>query len=1011
MVRGSLGMKINMISKICMVSCLFFSTSLYSLSFSETIDLLKQAFTAGETLPLSELPFFDDVSLPGPIKDALSKIELTGPTITMSGESAILTAGASFFGVPVKVQLRLGLNLGSAARPAFVSRVQDKKTGAKTPAQAAAEEQAALQKVGKLVKQETEQVEVVPGSLLATNPENTASQAGSVEQQEGNTGLAGAKIPTAILQEMAPQAAVNVPVQDTKQVANETSQVDKKIADLEPEKDKKEPSKVKAKLSGAAKGALKLLKYSIFIGIPKLDFAAIDSRLAFLNLIQFSKLAFVITNDDHTDTDWNRTFYSGFNILGTARLTGPLDKIAGTIGTNLTEVALQGVIKEEVFGSFLLAQLPGKLKLGEGLETSGLILRVQLVQAAVPLSISILTGLNVSVPNQSTPLGFRAGLTYLLPTEFVLGGWMEGMWKNPFGLPYFSIGELGIQAGMDLTTAAASLGILSISRIGMRGKMGFSDKTVEMASSISLSSSSPDIMLYGKFTGGITLNDVITVGATVIEESAKQVGESVSIKDKVKGKLPNLGIKEAEILLAPKDVPLAGRYYSQGVTVGGAVEILGVTGELRVAIQKSKISGNGFLSEINAGPFKLTGAGKDEKRGTKDDGPVIHFFITKDIPFIGLYLDARAELDKKILGGAYGDVHVDLSLKGVDFDLKTKLFNEFATNLKISGETLKPKDWKVIGTFEQEALTHLEGLLQKAIEEIAKSADRDIAKAQKDVDNARAKLKSLDPDKKALDEQISKCKGQKTVKAAPLQAQVQSAIDKKIKSVQGPELSAQDVKKQIDALRAQGVSQKQLDLVAQNMWARIAQRDMDTSLSVMQVFKSSPELIKDLDPTTQAAVKESISQTDSTSWSSIVKVMEGQIEWTLSKLRSAGMPAQFVDPVREIIWRDEAKNRYFKKYENAIFKNPSIGGQEAALRQYSLDIRRFESRKLGLTPQTMEIRIDYVRTLLREAIKASELLHKKIGFGNDAAINKYINDQTIVTMRKELESLLAGQKK
>jgi hypothetical protein len=547
------------------------SSSTYSISFSETIDLLKQAFTGGETLPLSELPFLDDISLPGPIKDALSKIELTGPTITTSGESAILTAGASFFGMPVKVQIRMGLNLGSAARPSFVSRVQDKKPTAQTPAQTAAEEQAALQKVGKLVKQETEQVEVAPGSLLAANPENTALQAGAIPEQGGTTALSGAKIPTNVLQDMAPQAQVTVPTQDTKQVANETSQVNKNISKLEPDKEKKEPSKVKAKLTDAAKGALKILKYSIFVGIPKLDFATIDSRLVFLNLIQFSKLAFVITNDDYTDTDWNRTFYSGFNILGTARLTGPLDKIAGTIGTNLTEVALQGVIKEEVFGSFLLAQLPGKLKLGQGLETSGLMLRVQLVQGAVPLAISILTGLDISVPNQSTPLGFRVGLTYLMPTEFVLGGWLEGMWKNPLGLPYFSIGEVGIQAGMDLATAASSLGILSISRLGMRGKMGFSDKTVEMASSISLSSSSPDIMLYGKFTGGITLEDVITVGATIIEESAKQAGESVSIKDKVKGKLPNLGIKEAEILLAPKDVPLAGRYYSQGVTVGGGV--------------------------------------------------------------------------------------------------------------------------------------------------------------------------------------------------------------------------------------------------------------------------------------------------------------------------------------------------------------------------------------------------------------------------------------------------------
>ncbi len=447
------------------------------------------------------------------------------------------------------------------------------------------------------------------------------------------------------------------------------------------------------------------------------------------------------------------------------------------------------------------------------------------MQAAFPIAVSILTGLNIKVPNQEQPLAFRTGLTFVPPTEFIVGGWLEGMWNNPFGVPYFSIGEVGLQAGMDINTAAASLGILALSRLGVRGVMGFGDKKVEMASSVSLSSASPDLMLHGKFVGGLYLNDVVIVGATVIEEAAKQTGKPISIKSQVTNKIPNIGLQNAEVYIAPKDVDLAGRYYKQGVLVDGVVDILGVTGELRIEIGKTSVQGLAYMSEINAGPFKLTGAGKDKKLGTADDGPILNLTVKSGAPFVELFLDARAELDKRILGGAYGDTRVNFSMNGIEFWIKTKLFDEFLTHLELSAaEFAKPKDWKVIGIFEQEALTHFATLLEKGMKEIAQSSDRDIAQAQQNLNNAKAKLQALKPDKDALDNQIRKCKGQSTIKATPEQNQVQAAIDKKTQALQGPELTAQDITKQINELRKQGFNQSQLDRIEQGMWSRVARR-------------------------------------------------------------------------------------------------------------------------------------------------------------------------------------------
>lgn len=994
-------MRMGHIRIVIIISVLFFTTQTVFGDFSDTMQPLKDAIASGGSLPLTELPFVNMVPLPANIKKALDMVEIVAPSYTLDAgkQLAILEGAAVLFGqtVIVKVIMARGSLGASAKQPPFLKQVKegnktvplDQKVDAKT-----------LATVANDVTTETKQADAAEkkGALPTTAMVDKSQTAASANR--------------AVLQQLAPQAEVDLPVIDKGQVTQLVDATKDKIGALSKsavDLAKQGAGKGKTALSKAIKDQLSQLNASIFIGLPTTPtFSAIDKSLTFLDIVKFSNIMFVATTADYYDAEWDRSFRKGFNLVGTARMSGPLEKINGIIGQNLTEITIQGVINPDLFGSSLLAELPGKIRFNKYVESSGLLLRLLLVQAAVPISVSILTGLNITVPNQQQPLAFRTGLTYVPPTEFIVGGWMEGMWNNPFGVPYFSIGELGLQAGMDINTAAASLGILALSRLGMRGIMGFGNKQIEVASSISLSSASPDIMVNGKFTGGLSLSDVVDVGAAVMEEAAKEINKPISIRSQVKGKIPDLGLKNAELYIAPKDVELAGRYYKQGVMVDGVVEILGVTAELRIQVNKTTVQGLAYMSAINAGPFKITGAGKDKKRGTGDDGPILNLSVKSSAPFVELFLDGRVELDKRILGGAYGDTRVNFSVSGIEFWFKAKLFNEFLTHLEISApEFSKPKDWKVIGIFEQEALTQFASLLEQAIKEIAESSSRDIAQAQQNIDSARNKLQSLKPAKDALDNQIRKCKGQKEITKLPQQAQIQAAIDKKVGGLQG-QTTAQDIAQQINAMRKQGFTQSQLDQIEQSMWGRMVRGELQASKDIITTFQRDPALLKGFDPATQAAIQASIGQQSTNKIDAIGATIEGQTEWAIGKALQRGMPAQFVDSIREPIWKNELRNRYYQQFVNSILKYPGIDYQQMALKAYADNVRKIDAyRKTGLTPAAVATRVQNLKDLMLEGISASELLSKK--YNTPAARDKYIEDIGASAMRKDLQSKLPKQ--
>jgi hypothetical protein len=911
--------------KLCMKNrylLIFFLSLLVTFNLIEssilqdTLAPLKEAIKDGQTLPLSELPILNLVPLPGSIKQELDKIEIIAPQLIFDSStmSAELSGGAILLGQPVVIKIRMAYGEKGAvgADDAFLKQI---KPNDKVDMKAVASD------LQELANNTTANM---PGS------EEEGSKQGKISQQAPKVGgpTIGGQRAYQAQQQLAPQKDINIPVKTAEEIVKNVNETKSKFEQLRTQASgmmKGGATQVKAKIGSEAKKQLEKINFALFVGIPQVKFAALDPSLSFLDIISLSNLAFVVATGDYFDKTWVRTFYKGLNLFGTARMSGPLEKINSVIGSNLTEISLHGVVDPTLFGSSLTAELPGKVKLGKYLETTGLLLRLQLVQASVPIAVSIMTGLNIYVPKQEQPLGLRAGISYVPPTELVLGGWMEGMWKNPFGVPYISIGEVGIQAGTDIESAVSTLGILSLSRIGMRGRMGWANKFVEIAMSISLSTARPDLMIKGSFEGGLYLHELVEGGAKIIDESARIGGKNIKLSENVKGKIPQLGFKSAELYISPIDVSLAGRYYKQGITISGAIDILGVTTALRFAIDTNKyvIEGLGYMSNIDLKFFKITGAGPDKKRGTEDDGPIVIFKVQPSPPFAEFFIDGRVELDKKILGGAYGDARVSISVKGIEFWIKAMLFDQFMTQLEVSAPNfIKPSEWKVIGKFEQSALDVWAKLLAEGAQEIAKQASESIPKAKAKLDEAKqkldaigkekekikreneknmsgvikgmqAKLDTLKREKDALEDQIAKCKG-----TIPSQAQEEASL--RVDSIKEKLISAADIAIQKADLEKQGFNQNQIDLILQKVWAEKAAEELEGLLAGFNIVAAQKKALTEL-------VKSSLANKNYfeerlKSLQGVPETIENQIEYVLDKEVKDGMPTSYKTVVREIIW-------------------------------------------------------------------------------------------------------------
>ncbi len=472
---------------------------------------------------------------------------------------------------------------------------------------------------------------------------------------------------------------------------------------------------------------------------------ALTKPVQFINL---ENVGFVLSSGLH-DPIWGKTGF-GLNLFCTVRFGGPVEKLLSVFGKDLAALKGYGIIKPLIAGSDLKLIYPGRftilripadtskpsqfeIRTGEG------IIRLGLTYASVP-TLKFTGGLDFKFPGQKDFValkGFGDLMLLAVPPAVEIGGKMEGLIKNMFGIPAFNMGNLGISATVSpsppFLVGLAGQGEIQLGPI--KGK-GFFQADIPKSSLAVLAELKK-----------ITHRDVVDYIAAVIEESAKMRKQRVNIgalKNAFYAATPPFKIGHFRVYVVPKATEIFDKKYSSGVHLKGGLEIFGLGGGFEfffswnkasiVSWEKLGLKGMVYLKEIRlpkVNPvFILTGGGPNMKRGDSDDGPIIHAELSPSRQVF--YIDNFLSIPPL---GISANTHVLVHpVKGFEFDIGFKLAGVFDTALRVRGNPKSLANFYVKGYFKQPALGSLGRLLTT-------EANKEFKKAQKNLNKAKADVK------------------------------------------------------------------------------------------------------------------------------------------------------------------------------------------------------------------------------------------------------------------------------
>lgn len=894
----------SIIKRNGLLTLLLFSTIVVGQNkteFNSALELFGEFIDSGTPFALSEIFSAQDITLPAPLKKALDKIIIIDRSFAMSldTQTAELQFVMELFGQVVVAKLRMGLEYPGPQAPtkSIVPPAAPPQRGTKETARnlelaqegeikeqeirrgiSSAEERQLSPEARPYKSTDLQQVraEERPKSGLAqpsaSEEERISSRSGTpdiepvAEEMEeelrsgeiqaplapppppspNKGGTAGPTLsPEA--RTLSPEARiVKTPVQEDKFGKAIEKMEQKIVKDIQVVTNPEQTVEIFKKAAIAKLKSVKP-KFSLLLGLPTtFKLSAVDSRLKFLDILQFSKFVLVLSQTSYNEKDWGIRVSQGLNLAGTLKVAGPIERVAKLAGERLTELTLQGLIDPAIVGSKFSAIMPGQLHLGNNIRTTGLVLMLYLKEVGLTLGIS--TGLAIKVPKQDTPL-FFIGEIAVAPEKASFEFYMDGMWENVFGIPGPKIGNVKFKATTDYTVAAATGGILTLSGLGIGGEMGIGSKSAQVNVYGEISTTE-DIMVEGAIKGGIYLEDIVGFSFDMIQAAAqatqfvaKKTGRTIDtnklkeFRHTIEQHVPNLGFESAHISLAPKVMWFGGKKYD-GVEFDLLASVLEKKVMMHMKLDKTGIEAQGALSKITVGPITIAGATTDKKKGMPDDGPMVSLIIKPASAQASLFLSGRIDAD--ILGGFSSETLINISPAGLQGRLRQNLFNQFKINFELSARLKDPKDFFIKAQFEQEALSNLEKLLETGSVQLLNKARQDLEQArgkvktaQETITNAQKEVEKITKMRKKIEEENKKSIARARAKAqeevaryekskAELKAQIQDckghtpkgAAAEIEESGEVREPTPEEKAAALEELKRMGLNKEQVDAVA-----------------------------------------------------------------------------------------------------------------------------------------------------------------------------------------------------
>lgn len=550
------------------------------------------------------------------------------------------------------------------------------------------------------------------------------------------------------------------------------------------------------------------MQLGIAIILPKgFSFEKLSSDLKFLDFVKSEEMALCL-GTGFQDPIYG-TIPPGFSLIAKINIEGPFNTInqfitkisQNKINIQNTDLELKGNINPNIAGSSFSLGLPGQFTLNLAnnpfLKTDKLSLYTILLptpegSGSSGISFGISGGLTLDLDVVKQGLGkqnFKAFLGVDSSLSAILTGQMTGLLNlEPVGLP-IKFGNITLQAGLN----PENVETLGLSEIGMAGEFNFGpqDKQSKLTTAfdIKLSGQQTNILAYGELqpTGSrkaaLTLTDILNLATSTYTSLG---GHANKFTDQI----PDLGIKDVKFYFSPANIYFADKVWPAGINVSAALDILGTTASVEFNVNKNGFDGTGYLSPINLGPLKITGAGKSKTcslengdeclnscfkepktnkkdvktPGTLNDPKAVKITLDaqsapdalKERPDyskekgaiinlnfyppsnIGLFLSTNISFDLGKIGQISSEACMDISTKGINVHFAEKLFNAFQTQFTLNAEDFKkPKDWYVCAKMEQTALDLLFKEVKNFADQAKAEIDKKIGIAQKAVDDAK----------------------------------------------------------------------------------------------------------------------------------------------------------------------------------------------------------------------------------------------------------------------------------
>lgn len=304
--------------------------------------------------------------------------------------------------------------------------------------------------------------------------------------------------------------------------------------------------------------------------------------------IELEELTFIVSSNDYHDADKDVTYKKGMNFVSKTKLSGPLVPVSDFTGTAPTSIiTIVGYLAPNPIESVFRASIPNGVVLKNDSVTLG---KLELEIAGKPEPVfSLLTTLLVKPSPKDETLTLTARISFKgTPPVVSLAGTMQGFWSNPFGMSGIEIGNVAAQIGFGPTFPATGIP----SSIGIAGQMTLGSRHAAMALKIPLAGDA-DTVLCGALDK-LTLADVID---TAIQLASKTSGKKLGTVQ-----LPDVGIEDMKLYVAPKATTIGELNFDKGLTVRGIIFVPGFKAFGNITVSQSGLIAQASCTEIKYGP-------------------------------------------------------------------------------------------------------------------------------------------------------------------------------------------------------------------------------------------------------------------------------------------------------------------------------------------------------------------------------------------------------------------------